>query len=268
MSRLLVLISCFQVVLAEPYAVISGYLGDNVTLPSRADRSWHLSKIEWSVFTNNTWIATYRNGKTNIERISQFKGRLSLNITSGDLMIHGLTKEDCMEYTVDLINTEKTSTVNKLRLQVKEHLQKPTITTLFSTPEKGGCWMGLHCSSPDRGVNFSWQVIPDTRAAFSMWDPSGNHGVFLAFLNTTSKLNFTCTSSRTMESTSSTVTPQCNAGDKPEPQLDCRDRCGLCFLLGGVIMGTCIIIVYIFREEIKAAWKYLSDKFCPSTIPS
>lgn len=42
-----------------------------------------------------------------------------ISLSLGDLMIHGLTKEDCMEYTVDLINTEKTSTVNKLRLQVK-----------------------------------------------------------------------------------------------------------------------------------------------------
>lgn len=130
---------------------MSGYLGDNVTLLSEADPTWILSTIEWSVFSNNTWIATYRNRKENVDRLDQYKGRLRLNTSSGkrqiyhlsvkrnhyfisvmtlslqcfsfhslgDLMIYNLTTKDAMEYTLDLINTEGQDSVNKVKLIVR-----------------------------------------------------------------------------------------------------------------------------------------------------
>lgn len=64
---------------------ISGYLGENVTLPAGVDPSWSLTEIEWSIFTNITLIATYRNDKINTERVPQYTGRLSLSKTSGDI---------------------------------------------------------------------------------------------------------------------------------------------------------------------------------------
>lgn len=136
--------------LVESLTEVSGYLGDNVTLLSGADPSWTLSTIEWSIFPNNTWIATYRNGKKNIDRIDRYKRRLSLNTSSGkrqihhlslkrnhyllsllavslqcfsfyslgDLMIHNLNAKDAMEYTVDLITNGQDS-VKKINLIVR-----------------------------------------------------------------------------------------------------------------------------------------------------
>lgn len=75
------------VAMVESLKEVSGYLGDNVTLPSGADASWTLFKIEWSIFPNNTWIATYRGGKESIERFYRYKGRLSLNTTTGKRLI-------------------------------------------------------------------------------------------------------------------------------------------------------------------------------------
>lgn len=80
----------------------TGYLGDSVTLSSGANSSWILSKIEWSIFSNNTWIATYRK-ETHIlktDRFWQFQGRLRLNISSGDLEIRDVRIGDALVYSV------------------------------------------------------------------------------------------------------------------------------------------------------------------------
>lgn len=137
--------------LVQSLSEVSGYVGENVTLPSGADPSWELATIDWSVFPNDTWIATYRSGKANIERLHQYTGRLSLNISSGkwqicfsgsvkeciililswkclfnvfsyslgDLTIYNLTPEDAMEYTVDLLNSKAQDKVNKIKLTVR-----------------------------------------------------------------------------------------------------------------------------------------------------
>lgn len=87
--------------MVESLKEVSGYLGDNVTLPSGADASWTLSKIEWSIFPNNTWIATYRDGKESIERFYRYKGRLSLNTTTGKRLIYDF--RICQRKTNDIL---------------------------------------------------------------------------------------------------------------------------------------------------------------------
>lgn len=62
---------------------VTVYDGDNVTLTSGADPSWRLSKVEWSILTNYTLIATYRKGRLNVEWFYQYRGRLSLNTSTG-----------------------------------------------------------------------------------------------------------------------------------------------------------------------------------------
>lgn len=85
------LFACLTAVLCEQTAAVAkstqdvfGYLGENITMPSGVNPSWNLTKIEWSILTNTTWIATYRNGISNTERFHQYTGRLSLNTTSGN----------------------------------------------------------------------------------------------------------------------------------------------------------------------------------------
>lgn len=85
------LFACLTAVLCEQTAAVAkstqdvfGYLGENITMPSGVDPSWNLIKIEWSILTNTTWIATYRKGISNTERFHQYTGRLSLNTTSGN----------------------------------------------------------------------------------------------------------------------------------------------------------------------------------------
>ncbi|XP_040886694.1 uncharacterized protein si:cabz01074946.1 [Toxotes jaculatrix] len=240
------LIQFFQVALAEYLPGVSGYLGETIILPSGANSAWKLTKIEWSVFPNNTWIATYRNGTEKIGRIRQYKGRLGLSISSGNLTIHNLTRDDSMEYTVDLINSQRQSTVNKIKLTVRQHLMKPTITTLFTKPMEGGCWIGLRCSSQEERVDFSWQVEPLNVPAYNM-SRSDGHGVLLGFIKTGQTFNFTCTSSKLEEKTSNVVPVKCDVlTEKP-----CTDRCGLCMFIGSFLI-IIITVLYAYREKIKA----------------
>ncbi|XP_022625653.1 CD48 antigen-like isoform X2 [Seriola dumerili] len=259
MRHQIFIIAFLQGALVESLKEVPGYLGANVTLWSGADPSWKLSKIEWSVFSNNTWIATYRKGRTNIERISRYKGRLSLNISSGDLTIHNLTREDAMEYTVDLINTMKNGTVNKIKLKVMQRLKKPSVKKLVTASVEGGCFVVFDCSSQDQDVDLSWEVGPLTKTAYNMSNPDGKPGVLLAFLSTTQKpVHFTCTSSRTTERASNAVTAECDENPCP--------RCAPMFFLGLFIAIAIAAGMYCFREKIKSAWKCLKDNLPKSEV--
>ncbi|XP_029311098.1 uncharacterized protein LOC115023894 [Cottoperca gobio] len=154
---LILIFNVFTVALVQSLSEVIGYIGENVTLTSRADPSWNLSSIDWLIFSNH-WIATYRSGKTNINWVDRYNERLTLNISSGDLTIHDLNTEDATLYTVEF-NTKSKNIVQKTELIVMKRLQEPTIHTVRYSRGKDGCWFQLHCSSTDKGVDLSWQGL-------------------------------------------------------------------------------------------------------------
>ncbi|CAI5682635.1 unnamed protein product [Oreochromis niloticus] len=191
---------------------VFGYLGENITLPSGVDPSWSLIRIQWSIFTNTTWIATYCNGMSNTERFPQYTGRLTLNTISGDLTIHNLKESDTIEYTVEVINSEGEDKVNKIKLTAKQKLQQPSIQTVTSTSVESGCLMVVTCSSLDEGVNLSWSVEPVSVLTINKSHPSDSSAQLFAFVSTKDFASFTCISSRDTESVSSKpVTPKCDS---------------------------------------------------------
>ncbi|KAM9335547.1 cell adhesion molecule CEACAM15 [Symphorus nematophorus] len=246
-----------DVAVVESQREVTGYLGDKVTLLSEANRSWNLSKIEWSIYSNNTWIATYRNGNKNINRLLRYKGRLDLNIVTGDLMIQNLTTEDEMEYSVDLINDKGQDSVRKIRLRVRQHLQSPTILPV-AVPEDRGCLIVLRCDSPDDGVKFSWRVKSPNVTILSPRD----HEILVASLNSTeSHVEFTCITSNDVENSTSHATTKCN-DDKPQPKPNVQPRCrnATVFFIGFLLGGTLVaILTYTLGEQIKAAWEYVKS---------
>uniref|UniRef100_A0A3B4G6F8 Uncharacterized LOC102195961 n=1 Tax=Pundamilia nyererei TaxID=303518 RepID=A0A3B4G6F8_9CICH len=202
---------------------VSGYLGESITLPSAVDSSWSLIRIEWSIFTNNTLIATYRNGKINTERVPQYTGRLTLNTISGDLTIHKLKERDAIEYTVEVHNSDGEDKVNQIKLTAKQKLQQPSIQIVMSTSVESGCLMVVTCSSLDKGVNLSWGVEPASVLTINKSNPSDSSAQLFAFVNTKENFaSFTCISSRDTESVSSKpVTPKCESkicGVTEQPQ--------------------------------------------------
>ncbi|XP_051257942.1 uncharacterized protein si:cabz01074946.1 isoform X1 [Dicentrarchus labrax] len=264
MQLQILLLHLFQVALVESLEV-PGYLGDTVTLPSQANSSWTLSKIEWSVFSNTTWIATYRNGRKVTERFYLYKGRLRLNITSGDLMIRNVNTMDAMEYSVNLINTQGQSSVKKVKLIVKQLPQKPNIENVTTTSTKGGCWVGLICSSPEIGVDLSWKVEPPIVNVFDLSN-SGNSAL-LAFINTkTTHVKFSCISRRATDQTSNDITLKCDddqpqPGPSPQPQLILHRCRHFAFFIGGILTVLVpVILICCFKEQIIRAWEYVRGK--------
>lgn len=85
-------VECFQMIFAvalvgaqSEITKITAYVNDTVVLPSGAAEGETLKNIEWSIFLNNTYIATYGNKTPNVDWIYQFKGRLNLNSSSGKI---------------------------------------------------------------------------------------------------------------------------------------------------------------------------------------
>ncbi|XP_005754626.1 uncharacterized protein LOC102208242 isoform X2 [Pundamilia nyererei] len=247
--------------LAKSPQEVSGYLGENITLHSGVDPSWSLTKIEWSIFTNNTWIATYHSGKTMTDLVHQYKGRLTLNTMTGDLTIHNLTAKDATEYTVDLSSSEAEPEGNTIKLNVKQKLREPSIQIVTSTSVENGCFMVVNCSSLDKGINLSWSVEPVSVLTINKHNPSDSSAQLFAFVNTTQNLaNFTCTSRRDIERVpSKTVTPKCdskicvsNCTSPPPPRrvTHHRARYSAVLFLSGTVFGSIgVIIIYRYAVQ-------------------
>ncbi|KAM7366426.1 hypothetical protein PAMP_015864 [Pampus punctatissimus] len=147
---------------------ISGYLGKSVTLPSGGNSSWNPTTIKWSIFPNNTWIATYLSGNKITERVDHYKGRLSLNISS-------------------------------------EPLKKPTIKRLFTSCVEGGCLMKFNCISVDQHVSLTW--LYDRSLIGSYLYFNDNTEQMLVLLNRTqTDVKFTCISNKNKQNVSSDIT--------------------------------------------------------------
>ncbi|TNN36581.1 hypothetical protein EYF80_053258 [Liparis tanakae] len=237
MTLLILLVLSLPVALVAPLREVSGYRGDSVTLPSGADPSWTLSSIEWSIFPNNTYIATWRAGKENVGRVERYRGRLSLDAAT----------EDGMEYAVDLSDTEKGYSANKTTVTVRERLQKPTIGSFLSTTER--CSWYLDCSSPDAGVDLSWHGVPAGATFANATRPGGGAAMLLA---ATRPVEITCRSRRNAEEASRVLALSCR-GEEPQPTPDLgpredswfRERYAIVFLVG-IAMGM-LLMVFILH---------------------
>ncbi|KAL6118417.1 uncharacterized protein ACO6RY_03219 [Pungitius sinensis] len=195
---------------------ISGFLGDNVTLPSGVDSSWELSSIEWTIKTSIR-IATYSGNKEILDRVPRYKGRLGLDSSTGDLTIHHLTAEDALVYAVDLTGTKTGQNIQKeVTVRVMKRLQKPTVEVFESKSTR--CHWSVRCQSTDKGVLLSWEAPPPAvTSSYNLTDADGLPVALLNFNDSTQNpVNVTCVSQRGRETTSGRVSVTCR-GDELEP---------------------------------------------------
>ncbi|KAM4611601.1 SLAM family member 9 [Polymixia lowei] len=252
------LVSILQVAAVDSLKHVYGYLGESVILPSRA--SENISRIEWSILPNITWIATFRNNKLQY-RFWRYMGRLSLNTSSGDLVIRNLTREDALEYTVDLTNSKRKDSQNKVKLTVRQHLEKPSIGTQLSVLKDGRCLIVLNCSSPDQDVGFSWLAQPQTSINASAYHRDSHNAVFWTLFGPNSDVDFTCTTSKNAENASNVMKATCY-GETPE-LVQKESITGFVFL--GIFIGVVIgILLCLFRPQIQRVFKNLKDKVLPA----
>ncbi|XP_046907638.1 SLAM family member 9 [Hypomesus transpacificus] len=253
--------------LAADTKQVSGFVGQPITLkPGYADSSG-ISTIEWSIFTNNTFIATFRNGNVRDNRIPQFKGRLKLNKDNGDLEIRDLKKEDSRLYIADITRTTGGKLPRiEIQLSVKQRLEKPTITDLFNTVENGYCVMGLRCSSILQGTNISWKSdASQVNEAFFQKRVGNATELFVFFKSNASRnVTLTCVAANDDSEEFEVVGKTCQ-GDKPIcPPIRCPKPCisdfffFLTFVIGVIVGG---LFAYKFNEKLKKKVDYCKRKF-------
>uniref|UniRef100_A0A4W4EQB0 Ig-like domain-containing protein n=1 Tax=Electrophorus electricus TaxID=8005 RepID=A0A4W4EQB0_ELEEL len=127
----------------------------SVSLPSGADPTWKLVNIRWSIYTNDTFIATFRKGEF-LNKYWKYKDRLVLNTITGHLEIKDLKADDGLRYTVLLKSRDLAFLSEKLRT--------PSIHIISRSLKDGFCAISLSCTSEDN-VTLFWKP----ESGFMLW---------------------------------------------------------------------------------------------------
>uniref|UniRef100_A0A3B3TMC9 Ig-like domain-containing protein n=1 Tax=Poecilia latipinna TaxID=48699 RepID=A0A3B3TMC9_9TELE len=160
---------------------VIGYVGETITLPAKAFKSWTLARIDWSILHNFTWIATWDQEGVNTERRPEYRGRLSLNTTTDHVILD--VKFNCLKKIFFFFFNSIT---------IAERLKKPTIQlNQYFTKSENGCVLVLNCSSPVTGVAFYWEIEPSCDHCSN--NSSSDTSELIAFFSTKpDSVNLTC----------------------------------------------------------------------------
>uniref|UniRef100_A0A8C5B4A5 CD48 antigen-like n=2 Tax=Gadus morhua TaxID=8049 RepID=A0A8C5B4A5_GADMO len=221
---------------------VLGFLGGSVTLSPALDVTQrNISSIKWLILSNDTWIATYQGGKTKTNHFWQYRGRLHLDISSGDLTIKNLIRKDAMKYVLEVGFQGDEENSRKFVLRVEQRLAQPLVTKHHGWSEDGSCILRLQCFSPDPSVNFTWSTTPPaTNRTLAKW--LHPHSAFLlATMGEDDKVGFTCNTTTALESASHTLDVVCGREHTPT-------------FFHGVLLGSCLgillaMITYILRVK-------------------
>lgn len=104
--------------LTDPGQIIA-YEGETATLPPTENKVRKLNRIRWTILENRTLIATYKTGDLNTDHFWMYKGRLSLNTSTGSLQITNVTLKDTMLYSVFLMEDNGKQHKNDVQLRVR-----------------------------------------------------------------------------------------------------------------------------------------------------
>ncbi|KAI7813810.1 putative SLAM family member 5-like [Triplophysa rosa] len=227
----------------------TGYVGKSVVLKSGADQSWILTRVQWSIYHNTTYIASLQNGETLTERFWIHKGRLKLNNKTGDLTIKNLSMDDTMTYTVNMV-TSNNRKESKIHLKVQERLKKPNIHQVFNSFKDGHCHIFLRCDLSDENVQLSWTLWDGLNGSYI----SANTNLTESFLWTSFSVKyatFRCTASTGQQS----ETQQIKVGCKEETKLAkaCSScSCALMVFLGIICTAVVFGLLYVCKGKLKA----------------
>lgn len=230
----------------------TGYVGRSVILKSSADQSWTLTRVQWSIYHNTTYIASLRDGETLTDRFWRHKGRLELNKKTGDLMIKNLRMNDSMIYTVELINSNNIRKENKVNLQVQERLKKPNITQEFNSLKDGQCHILLRCDPSDENVQLSWTPSDGFNGSYISVNTNLTESFLWTSFGVNRNVTFSCTASSSQQSEAQQITVGCTE------KIKMANTCSSCSCAYMVFLWIlCITIVsgllYACKGKLKAA---------------
>lgn len=101
--------------------LVTAYEGDTVALPSGVNKK-NLTRIQWSIFDNITYITTWRvdgHGAIKSDLFWSYKDRLNLDTTTGDLLIKNVEKRDATLYSVLLMDNNDDQYDYTIQLNVR-----------------------------------------------------------------------------------------------------------------------------------------------------
>ncbi|KAK7177144.1 hypothetical protein R3I93_001196 [Phoxinus phoxinus] len=206
---LLICIVCsHQVCGREKY--VTGYLGQSVVLKTGADPSWTLTRIQWSIYKNTTYIANLKDGNVTLFPFWTHRGRLDLNPTTGDLTIKNVTMTDSMKYTVALVNSSDARDNCDVHLTVRERLKEPTIQKMLNSLKDGQCHVALNCAALHQNVNLSWTLDGEFNGSYISGNAVDSSLVLFTSFRGNRKVKFNCTASNGQQTETTHITVGCS----------------------------------------------------------
>uniref|UniRef100_A0A672LDF1 Ig-like domain-containing protein n=1 Tax=Sinocyclocheilus grahami TaxID=75366 RepID=A0A672LDF1_SINGR len=214
------------VVLSEEHII--GYSGQSVILKSGADRSWNLTRVQWSIYKNTTYIASLKDGEVFIYKFWRHQGRLDINNETGDLTIRNVTVDDSMTYNVALVTSDGTRKQDKVHLTVQESLKTPDIQKTLHSRNDSRCNVALECVASGQNVNLSWTPDGEFNGSYISGIPNSVDASLVLFASFSGNrhVTFTCTASSGQQ----TVTRQMTVGCSGEFRQQMFASLGYCSL--------------------------------------
>lgn len=191
---------------------ITSYSGQSVILKSGADRSWNLTRVQWSVYKNTTFIASLKDGEVIIYKFWRYQGRLHLNNETGDLTIRNVTVEDSMTYNVALLTSGALRIQNKVHLTVQESIKTPDIQKTLQSLSDSKCYIALECIASGQIVNLSWTPDGEFNGSYISGIPNSADSslVLFASFSGNRKVTFNCTASSGQQRETRQMTVGCS----------------------------------------------------------
>ncbi|XP_022541527.2 uncharacterized protein si:cabz01074946.1 isoform X1 [Astyanax mexicanus] len=227
-TGLICIVACFYQAMGLK---VTGYVGQSVVLKTGVDPSLvHLSRIQWSIYPNTSIIVVWDSGDLK-EPFWRHKGRLTLNISTGDLQIKNLRVDDSLTYTVSLLTETTDQTEIQFELVVQEHLSKPDIAVLFSSLVKDTCIIALRCSIAEAGITLSWAPPDGFDQPFWNSNNTNNSSELWTSIKPHTNITFTCNASDSNRKASSQKVVQCQEEEPKDSPQFLRHRYGIIFAL-------------------------------------
>lgn len=231
---------------------ISGYTGQSVVLKSGADSSWKLTRVQWSIYQNTTFIAGLKEGHVIIYQFWRHQGRLQLDNTTGDLTICNVTVDDSMIYNVALVTSDDTRKQLKVHLSIQEPLQKPVIKKTLLSLSDSQCHVGLECTAYNQSVSLSWMPDGEFNGSYISGIPNAVDSPLVLFASINGKVSvtFNCTASSDQQTVTKQITVQCS-----EEKLMCEVCTIFCSCVSSVMLSivftaaVVLVLAYAFKNK-------------------
>ncbi|XP_052006663.1 uncharacterized protein si:cabz01074946.1 isoform X2 [Xyrauchen texanus] len=252
-STVLLYIVYINQVCGEEY--IMGYVGQSVVLKSGVDQSWNITRVQWSIYINTTFIASLNNGKINTDRFWRHNGRLELNRTTGDLTIKDVRMDDNMIYTVALLNSNDDRVNARVNLTVQERLMKPDIQNALKISKDGQCHIVLKCIPSGKNVILSWTPVGMFNGSYISGSPKSIDSILWMSFSVNRSVTFNCTASSGQQNESSQITVECTEENQKPKVCSVCSSCAFMVFIAIVLIAVFCGLLYALKDKIKAAWE-------------